>query len=44
MFDAVAIGSGQSLEVRRVKNVYYIHSFADPVLREAVPNHAKVAV
>ena len=33
---------GNDLCVRRVRNLYYTHSFADMILREAVLNHAQV--
>ena len=33
---------GSDLCVRRVRNLYYTHSFADMILREAVLNHAQV--
>ena len=32
---------GDDLRVRRVRNLYYKHSFADMILREAVLNHAQ---
>ncbi|CAE7674583.1 unnamed protein product [Symbiodinium sp. CCMP2592] len=33
---------GQSVQVRRVRNLYYTRSFADLLLREMVLNHAQV--
>ena len=33
---------GNELCVRRVRNLYYTHSFADMILREAILNHAQV--
>ena len=34
---------GTSIQVRRVRNLYYTHPFADLVLREMVLNHAQAA-
>ena len=34
---------GNTLQVRRVRNLYYTHSFADLLLREMVLNHAQAS-